>query len=169
MKRIGHVLHRLLITAGIVLPIFMLVFEYRTHQLSGAVFDPMPTPWHALLLAIIPIVNLLLLGAAHLGSAGIAIARLLSGFVLVPLILYISAVGPAYFDAMLFLLIAPIAVFHGFIHEWPRLVGVPLALWAPVIGLVCLGTLSSTLGKPRHSKALLLIPSSSAGSFLALW
>ena len=42
MNRIGHVLHRLLITAGIVLPIFMLVFEYRTHQLSGAVFDPMP-------------------------------------------------------------------------------------------------------------------------------
>lgn len=45
--------------AGIILPCIALLFEGFTHSCGEMFFDPIPTPWHALLVAIVPLANLL--------------------------------------------------------------------------------------------------------------
>lgn len=42
---------------GVLLPAFTLFFELATGGCSGAFFDPLPTWWHVLLVALVPVVN----------------------------------------------------------------------------------------------------------------
>jgi hypothetical protein len=43
---------------GVVLPVVTLVLELATRMCTGAFFDPVPTWWHVVLVAIVPIINL---------------------------------------------------------------------------------------------------------------
>src|SRR5687767_2566378 len=44
---------------GILLPLFTLGFELVTHACATDFFDPIPTWWHVLLVALVPASNLL--------------------------------------------------------------------------------------------------------------
>ena len=88
-----------LILAGVVLPFAAIVFELTTHTCARNFFDPLPTPAHILLFALIPVSNLLvwvasrrnmtdLLGMLTLGtgmSMGVAILYSLMFLPIVPL------------------------------------------------------------------------------------
>jgi hypothetical protein len=51
-------------TFGVVLPLLVLLFEMVTHFCGGVFFDPVPTVWHAFLLATVPGLNAWLLRGA---------------------------------------------------------------------------------------------------------
>jgi hypothetical protein len=46
-----------LILLGVILPLIALIFELASHACAGAFFDPIPTWWHVLLVASVPLVN----------------------------------------------------------------------------------------------------------------
>jgi hypothetical protein len=48
-----------LLLAGVILPLAAIIFELSTQSSSDVLFDPMPTWWHLLLLALVPVTNLL--------------------------------------------------------------------------------------------------------------
>ena len=54
---------------GVVLPTFTLGFELVTGACAGAFFDPMPSFWHVLLVALVPLVNGLAWAALRRGDA----------------------------------------------------------------------------------------------------
>lgn len=88
-----------LLLAGVILPVAAIVFELSTHMCARNFFDPLPTPAHVLLFAMIPVSNLLvwvasrrnmtdLLGILTLGtgmSMGVAILYSLMFLPIVPL------------------------------------------------------------------------------------
>jgi len=88
-----------LLLAGVILPCAAIVFEITTHMCARNFFDPLPTPAHVLLFALIPTSNLLvwvasrrnmtdLLGMLTLGtgmSMGVAILYSLMFLPIVPL------------------------------------------------------------------------------------
>ncbi|MEI6176130.1 MAG: PEP-CTERM sorting domain-containing protein [Verrucomicrobiota bacterium] len=55
-------------TAGVVLPLGVLVFEMIAHFCGGVFFDPVPSVWHALLLAMVPGCNAWMLCGAPRGK-----------------------------------------------------------------------------------------------------
>jgi len=46
-----------LILMGVLLPLIALIFELTSHACAGAYFDPIPTWWHVLLVASVPLIN----------------------------------------------------------------------------------------------------------------
>lgn len=56
-------------TAGVALPLGVLVFEMIAHFCGGVFFDPVPAVWHALLLFIVPGCNAWMLCGAHRASS----------------------------------------------------------------------------------------------------
>jgi len=48
----------LLLVLGVVLPVATLVLEFITSMCAGAFFDPIPSLWHVLLVALVPVANL---------------------------------------------------------------------------------------------------------------
>ena len=46
-----------LILLGVILPLIALIFELASHACAGAFFDPIPTWWHVLLVASVPLIN----------------------------------------------------------------------------------------------------------------
>lgn len=67
----GHLANAMTIGFGIVLPTIALVIEWMTGMCAGAFFDPLPTLWHAALVALVPLTNWLLWRAlSHGGEAG---------------------------------------------------------------------------------------------------
>jgi hypothetical protein len=104
----------LLVAGGIFAPVFMLVWEFQTHQLSGCLFDPMPTPWHAVLLAILPITQVLAWLTLYRTSSrllALKLACFLLGFAAAVSLLYALAIGPDYYAALMFLCFLPIMAF----------------------------------------------------------
>ncbi len=59
--RLGWFAWLLLILGGVVLPIFTLLFEVSTHACASDLFDPLPTPAHILLVALVPLTSSLAL------------------------------------------------------------------------------------------------------------
>jgi len=57
-----------LLLLGVVLPAFTLGFEFVTGACAGAFFDPMPSLWHVLLVALVPVVNGLAWAALRRGD-----------------------------------------------------------------------------------------------------
>ncbi len=55
----GKFVSGLLLFAGVILPLITLVLELATRMCAGAFFDPLPTFWNVLLVAFVPIANLL--------------------------------------------------------------------------------------------------------------
>lgn len=87
-------------TFGVVLPLLVLVFEMAAHFCGGVFFDPVPTVWHALLLATVPGLNAWLLrggpGACEHGlglGAGVAlVVAVFYGLLFLP-ILHFSVIA----------------------------------------------------------------------------
>jgi hypothetical protein len=81
-------------TFGVVLPLLVLLFEMAAHFCGGVFFDPVPTVWHALLLATVPGLNAWLLlggrGACEHGrglGAGVAlVVALFYGVLFLPIL-----------------------------------------------------------------------------------
>ena len=110
------------VTFGILLPTFTLGFELVTRMCGEALFDPLPTWGHVLLVAAVPITNGYIFWAlSHQHSAQRDRLRLANGFVL----------GATGFYTLLFLPIAPFAavaiVFYGlgFLPLAPLLASIP--------------------------------------------
>ncbi len=73
-------------TFGVVFPLGVLIFEMLTSFCGSAMFDPVPTWWHALLIAMVPLVNAwLLLGGR---GAGDRMRGAAAGMVLVTALFY---------------------------------------------------------------------------------
>jgi hypothetical protein len=56
-KRVGWFVSSLVLFAGVLLPLFTLSFELVTASCSATFFDPIPTPFHVLLIALVPGIN----------------------------------------------------------------------------------------------------------------
>lgn len=46
-----------MILLGVILPLIAIIFELVSHACAGAFFDPIPTWWHVLLVASVPLIN----------------------------------------------------------------------------------------------------------------
>jgi len=106
---------------GVVLPVITLAFEYFTGMCAALLFDPLPSVWHALLVASVPLANFLIWRAVR--SEGIEEpARLgwLNGF----------AFGIGLVYALLYLPLTPFAI--------PGLIvyGIGLLPLAPLLSLI---------------------------------
>lgn len=62
-NRIGTFAFIMLLLFGVVAPAGVLLFEATTHFCGSEIFDPIPTLWHKLLVAMVPLANLLVLVA----------------------------------------------------------------------------------------------------------
>src|SRR6185503_3193681 len=60
--------HLALLVFGVLLPLVTLGIELATHMCAGAFFDPIPTWWHVLLVAFVPLTNFLVWRAIRDGD-----------------------------------------------------------------------------------------------------
>jgi hypothetical protein len=90
---------------GVVLPSLTIGFELCTHEMSGTLFDPIRTPWHALLMAAVPVGIALAILSHGVGLAG-RIAVFLVGIGLPYNLLLAFAIGPSHLTALLKLVIS---------------------------------------------------------------
>lgn len=111
----------LLVFIGILLPAFTLGFEAVTHMSGEAFFDPIPTIFHGLLIAIVPLSNMLMLMA--LSRSRIVHAKRLA-------LINAFAIGVALFYTVLYLPLTPVAPI---LVIWLGLGFLPVA---PVLSLV---------------------------------
>jgi hypothetical protein len=136
------------IALGVVLPVVTLVFEFITRSCSSEMFDPMPTPFHALMIALVPLANGLVLYYAgrRAGEGGREAVMprwlgLLNG----------AAVAVAALYAAMFALITPFAVLAVVFFGIGLL---PLApLMALITALICrtrLRRAHKPAGQPLH-------------------
>jgi hypothetical protein len=107
---------------GVGLPAFTLGLEWTTAMCAGEFFDPIPTFWHALLVALVPALNLLVWLGVHRGQT-VHRARLgwASG----------AALGVSLFYTLLFL---PLTI-PGILAIW--VFGLGLLPLSPVLALLC--------------------------------
>jgi len=110
-------LHLALLIFGVVLPLITLGIELATHMCAGAFFDPIPTWWHVLLVAFVPLTNILVWRAIRDGDAR---HRTLLAW------LNAFAIGIPLFYALIFLPIMPPAVFAVIFFGWGLLPMSPL-------------------------------------------
>jgi hypothetical protein len=93
---------------GVGLPLITLTVELSTRMCAIDFFDPMPTVWHVLLVGFVPLSNLLVSIAVWKGKTFIEAYRN------APLVLGLMngiTIGVAFFYALLFLPITPLALF----------------------------------------------------------
>ncbi len=98
-----------LLIGGVILPIVAVVFELTTHMCAKSFFDPLPTPAHVLLFALIPLSNFLVWMAARRNMTDmIGMLTLGTGM----------AMGVAILYSLMFLPLVPLSVvailFFGF-------------------------------------------------------
>lgn len=86
---------------GVALPAFTLAFELFSGMCANALFNPVPTVWHMLLVAYVPVMNAVVI--AHLNPSGVG-RRTVLGW------LNAVAVGIAAYYSLLFLPFAPFAL-----------------------------------------------------------
>lgn len=110
-----------LIFFGILLPAVTIIFEALEGWCAAHLFDPIPTVWHLLLVAFVPLANLLIVLAAGRGET--RYVRHLSWANGI-------AIGVALFYSMLFLPITPFAMFAVIIY------GAGLLPLAPLCSLI---------------------------------
>lgn len=106
---------------GVIFPAAVILIELTTGLCSGMFFDPLPTPGHLLLVAMVPLVNFLLWRAARRDSGEVRWLAYAAGAA--------AAIGTVY--TLLFLPILPFA-FIGIL-----LLGFGLLPFAPLFGLIC--------------------------------
>lgn len=87
---------------GVILPAVTLILELLTRMCAGALFDPVPTVYHGLLIAYVPLANLAVIIALRRQRADyLRLLGLLNG----------ASIGIAGFYSVLFLPLSPFAVF----------------------------------------------------------
>jgi hypothetical protein len=111
----------LLLLAGVVLPIVTLVIELATGMCAGAFFDPMPSLWHGLLVALVPLGNWLVWEAVRHDKIPWR-----------PWLGWVSgaAIGVAFFYALLFLPLLLPGLFALIFLGWG------LLPWSPMLALI---------------------------------
>ncbi len=111
-----------LLAFGVLLPAVTLVIELATRMCAGTFFDPMPTAWHALLVALVPVSNGLIWWVAREGrTEWRRPLAWLNG----------AAIGVAAFYALLYLPLLLPGLFAMILFGWG------LLPWAPLLSLVC--------------------------------
>ncbi len=124
---------------GMILPLHTVIFELLTHQMSGSMFDPMVTLWHALMLVALPIgfgAILLSSGKGKLGLAGLVSVC----FSLPLMLLIVWAIRWQHFDALLKFVFGMIYIFTNPSEVGGALFGDYYA--SPIAALAYLGPLS---------------------------
>lgn len=112
----------LLLIFGVILPAVTFGIEIVTGMCAGAFFDPLPTVWHSLLVALVPISNALVWRAAATGNtSGRRTLGWLNG----------TAIGIGAFYTLLFLPLLLPGVFALIVFGWG------LLPWTPILSLVC--------------------------------
>jgi hypothetical protein len=88
-----------LFLAGIVLPIAALLIESSSHRFRDVFFDPIPSPLHVVLIALVPFANLIAAGSWDMRRHALALT-LLNG----------AALGVAGFYSLVFLPLMPLSI-----------------------------------------------------------
>ena len=132
--------HGWLFFFGVGLPALTLLIELATHMCAGAFFDPIPDIWHVLMVASVPLVNFFVWRSVcrkRPGSMGLDVASAFS-------------IGVATYFSLLYLPLAPIALFAIIVFGWGLL---PLS---PMFALISAWRLRVLMGKiephGRHSR-----------------
>ena len=132
--------HGWLFFFGVGLPTLTLLIELATHMCAGAFFDPIPDIWHVLMVASVPLVNFFVWRSVcrkRPGSMGLDVASAFS-------------IGVATYFSLLYLPLAPIALFAIIVFGWGLL---PLS---PMFALISAWRLRVLMGKiephGRHSR-----------------
>lgn len=90
-----------LLLAGVIFPVFVIGLEWWTHMCAGVFFDPIPTLWHILAVAAVPLANLAVYWGVRTNPINFSPAlRWANGF----------AVGIAAYYTLLFVPLMPLAV-----------------------------------------------------------
>jgi hypothetical protein len=121
---------------GVVLPIITLGFELISGICGSTFFDPIPTIWHALLVATVPAANAWAIFALTSGKYQLKVVGWVTGI----------AVGVSLYYAMVFLPITPIAVI-GIVYF-----GIGLIPLAPLCSLITILRLRSRLRRNALSQ-----------------
>lgn len=131
--------------AGVIMPVFTIGFEMRTHQFSGTLFDPMTTPWHAMLLAGLPAGCAWLLGSAIGGESKCGIPSFIIAACLPYYLLMVVGIGALHWIALLKLAfgLASVVVEP---TNWRRTLFGDYSV-SPIAGAACFGPLAGcTMG-----------------------
>ncbi|MBO9712286.1 VIT domain-containing protein [Sphingomonas sp.] len=134
---------------GVIFPAGVIAFELATGMCANALFDPMPTPWHLLLVASVPLVNLLLWRRVQreldppgwlIVAAGGAVAIGTSYTLLLLPVLPIAVIAIVFFGIGL-LPYAPLVATIATVHFLAQFVGQGTRLAARLLGGAALGLL----------------------------
>jgi hypothetical protein len=132
--------HAALFFFGVGLPVLTLLIELATHMCAGAFFDPIPDIWHVLLVASVPVVNFFvwrmvrLQRRPHSMALGVASA---------------FSIGVAAYFSLMYLPLAPIAVFAVIFFGWGLLPLSPLFAFASAWRL---RVLMGRIGAPEQQR-----------------
>jgi hypothetical protein len=129
----GMFVSGLLLFAGVILPLITLALELATRMCAGAFFDPLPTFWNILLVAFVPVANLLAWNTTRQGRAE---RRVWLGWV------NGAAIGVAGYYAFLFLPLLLPGIIAVFFFGWG------LLPWSPMLSLI------AAVGLRRHVRRL---------------
>lgn len=119
--RLGGGAKVLVMGFGVVLPIVALLIEWVTGMCAGAFFDPIPSLWHLLLVAVVPLTNWLLWRAAKRADGG---GRSWPGWI------GGAAVGVELYYALLFLPLLLPGLLAIIFYGWG------LLPWSPTLSLI---------------------------------
>ena len=108
-----------LLALGVIFPATVIGFELTTHFCAKALFDPIPTPWHALAVSFVPACNFLIWMRLRSGRAGSKWLAAGSG----------AAIAIGGFYALLFAPLMPVAVLAIMLY------GIGFLPFAPLAGL----------------------------------
>lgn len=130
---------------GVIMPAFTIGFEAQTHQISGTMFDPMPTPWHAILLSGLPAGCAWLLLSARTGESEPSMAGFLIAACLPYYLLLVIAVGSLHWIALFKLAFGLVSVVAEPSNWKSTLFGDYIV--SPIAGAACFGPLAGfTMG-----------------------
>ncbi|MGV3660153.1 MAG: VIT domain-containing protein [Prosthecobacter sp.] len=132
MKKFLRRVATFLFWLGIGLPLFTLGFEAITHACAAQYFDPLPTWWHGVLIALVPAALIVVWRVGkRTDERGLKTADFLHGMALVPAVYYLAALGPLSLMACWMLPFTLIFIPHGGLGMF----GLVLATLGPLAAL----------------------------------
>ena len=140
---VGDLRKGLEVVGGVMLPGVTLLMEGTSRMCADAFFDPMPTIWHAGLVALVPVTNLVSFLMRPASARGKRIAMLMNGI----------ALGISMVYALVFLPLTPIAI------PAILLLGVGLLPLSPFFSALAAFSLRSRLAVEYRDEARSRIPS----------
>ena len=126
-----------IIVLGVIYPISVITIELVTRMCAESLFDPMPTHWHTVAIALVPASNLLLWnGVRHGPASSVSWLAFANG----------AAIAIAGFYTLLFLPLLPITILG-------VLIGIGLLPLAPLVSFVCALKLRAALRRKYPASA----------------